>query len=147
MRCTACRRSQSRRWWQREFWSQAGVLRESGLVRLPVPQWRHQVPESWHHVLPLPLWSVGYGAQVWSYLLVLHDCYPDSDPLALLPEVPIREDPVRLRSEDDLRRSRLTVAFRLPLASVGSTPRSLQRIVHPVAIDAFATCGRGRCRR
>jgi hypothetical protein len=61
-------------------------------------------------------WSVGYGAQVWSYLLVLHDRYPDSDPLAMLPEVPAREDPVRLRSDDDLRRSRLTVAFRLPLA-------------------------------
>jgi hypothetical protein len=62
------------------------------------------------------VWSVGYGAQVWSYLLVLHDRYPDSDPLALLPEVPAREDPVRLQSDDDLRRSRLTVAFRLPLA-------------------------------
>jgi hypothetical protein len=61
-------------------------------------------------------WSVGYGAQVWSYLLLLHDRYPDSDPLALLPEVPARDDPVRLRSDDDLRRSRLTVAFRLPLA-------------------------------
>lgn len=61
-------------------------------------------------------WSVGYGAQVWSYVLVLHDRYPDSDPLALLPEAPAREDPVRLRSDDDLRRSRLTVAFRLPLA-------------------------------
>jgi hypothetical protein len=61
-------------------------------------------------------WSVGYGAQVWSYVLVLHDTYPDSDPLALLGEVPVREDPVRLSSDDDLRRSRLTVAFRLPLA-------------------------------
>ena len=61
-------------------------------------------------------WSIGYGAQVWSYVLVLHDRYPDSDPLAILPEVPAREDPVRLESEDDLRRSRLTVAFRLPLA-------------------------------
>src|SRR6478735_268107 len=40
----------------------AGVLREAGLVRLPVPQWRRQVPESWHHALPLPLWSLGYGA-------------------------------------------------------------------------------------
>jgi hypothetical protein len=27
-----------------------------------VPQWRRQVPESWHHALPLPLWSLGYGA-------------------------------------------------------------------------------------
>ena len=61
-------------------------------------------------------WSIGYGAQVWSYVLMLHDRYPDSDPLAILPEVPAREDPVRLRSEDDLRRSRLTSLFRLPLA-------------------------------
>ena len=61
-------------------------------------------------------WSVGYGAQVWSYLLLLHDRYPNSDPLALLPEVPVREDPVTARSDDDLRRSRLTVFFRLPLA-------------------------------
>ena len=27
-----------------------------------VPQWRRQVPERWHHELPLPLWSLGYGA-------------------------------------------------------------------------------------
>ncbi len=40
----------------------AGVLRESGLVRLPVPQSRRQVPERWHHELPLPVWSLGYGA-------------------------------------------------------------------------------------
>jgi hypothetical protein len=40
----------------------AGVLREAGLIRLPLPQWRRQVPESWHQVLPLPLWSLGYGA-------------------------------------------------------------------------------------
>lgn len=40
----------------------AGVLRESGLVCLPVPQSRRQVPERWHHELPLPVWSLGYGA-------------------------------------------------------------------------------------
>ena len=61
-------------------------------------------------------WSVGYGAQTWAYLLLLTDRYPDSDPLALLPEVPEREDPLHVRCEDDLRRSRLTVLFRLPLS-------------------------------
>ncbi len=61
------------------------------------------------------VWSVGYGAQLWAYLLLLTDRYPDSDPLAMLEEVPAREDPVSTRSEDDLRRSRLTVLFRLPL--------------------------------
>jgi len=40
----------------------AGVLRESGVLRLPVPQSRRQVPERWHHELPLPVWSLGYGA-------------------------------------------------------------------------------------
>jgi hypothetical protein len=40
----------------------AGMLRESGVVRLPLPQSRRQVPERWHHELPLPVWSLGYGA-------------------------------------------------------------------------------------
>ncbi len=40
----------------------AGVLRESGILRIPVPQSRRQVPERWHHTLPLPVWSFGYGA-------------------------------------------------------------------------------------
>jgi hypothetical protein len=40
----------------------AGVLRESGVLRIPVPQSRRQVPERWHHALPLPVWSFGYGA-------------------------------------------------------------------------------------
>jgi hypothetical protein len=39
-----------------------GMLREAGVLRLPLPQWRRQVPERWHHDLPLPLWSLGYGA-------------------------------------------------------------------------------------
>src|SRR5215211_2846056 len=38
------------------------ATREAGLVRLPLPQMRHQVPEHWHHDLPLPVWSAGYGA-------------------------------------------------------------------------------------
>ncbi|HEX9481730.1 MAG TPA: DUF4389 domain-containing protein, partial [Solirubrobacteraceae bacterium] len=60
-------------------------------------------------------YSLGYGAQTWGYLLLLTDRYPDSDPLAMLPEVPAREDPVRVHAQDDLRRSRLTILFRLPL--------------------------------
>src|SRR5262245_13524030 len=38
------------------------LLREAGIVRLPVPQSRRQVPERWQYELPLPLWSSGYGA-------------------------------------------------------------------------------------
>ncbi|MEO8290147.1 MAG: hypothetical protein ABI649_04045 [Gaiellaceae bacterium] len=38
------------------------ALREAGLVRLPVPQSRRQVPDRWRGELPLPVWSAGYGA-------------------------------------------------------------------------------------
>jgi hypothetical protein len=40
----------------------AAALRELGLVRLPLPQVRRQVPDRWRAELPLPVWSVGYGA-------------------------------------------------------------------------------------
>jgi hypothetical protein len=61
-------------------------------------------------------YGIGYGAQVWAYLLLLTDRYPDSDPMTVMGELPLREDPIRLSGEDDLRRSRLTVLFRLPLS-------------------------------
>lgn len=61
-------------------------------------------------------YSLSYGAQLWSYLFLLTDRYPDSDPIAALGEVPRRDDPITLDGPDDLRRSRLTVFFRLPLA-------------------------------
>ena len=39
-----------------------GAAREAGIVRLPLPQLRLQVPERWHRDLPLPVWTAGYGA-------------------------------------------------------------------------------------
>ena len=38
------------------------AAREAGLIRVPLPQLRRQVPERWHHELPLPVWTAGYGA-------------------------------------------------------------------------------------
>jgi hypothetical protein len=38
------------------------AAREAGLVRLPLPQSRRQVPERWRFELPLPVWATGYGA-------------------------------------------------------------------------------------
>jgi hypothetical protein len=61
-------------------------------------------------------YGISYGAQLWAYLLLLTDRYPDSDPLTAIGELSLREDPIRLSGEDDLRRSRLTVLFRLPLS-------------------------------
>jgi hypothetical protein len=63
-------------------------------------------------------YSVGYGAQVLAYLLVLTDRYPNADPAPLLADLrPPPAHPVRLElAADDLRRSRVTVFFRLLLA-------------------------------
>jgi hypothetical protein len=61
-------------------------------------------------------YGISYGAQLWAYLLLLTDRYPDSDPMTAIGELPLREDPIRLSGEDDLRRSRLMVLFRLPLS-------------------------------
>ena len=63
-------------------------------------------------------YAVGYGAQVLAYLLFVTDRYPNSDPTAMLEGVERPpEHPVRLVGDaHDLRRSRVTVFFRLLLA-------------------------------
>jgi Domain of unknown function (DUF4389) len=57
----------------------------------------------------------GYAAQAFGYLLLLNDRYPTSDPDAV-PLDPMPAHPVRLRTDDDGTRNRLTVFFRLLLA-------------------------------
>ena len=64
----------------------------------------------------LAAYGLSYGAQFWAYLLLLTDRYPSSDPLTAIGPLPVRNDPVRLETGGDLRRSRLTVFFRLLLA-------------------------------
>jgi hypothetical protein len=63
-------------------------------------------------------YSVGYTAQMMAYLLFVTDRYPNSDPTAMLADVP--RPPVHVvhlvGDADDLRFSRVTVFFRLPLA-------------------------------
>jgi Domain of unknown function (DUF4389) len=61
-------------------------------------------------------YAISYGAQFWAYLLVLTDRYPSSDPLTAIGPLPTRADPLSVETDDDLRRSRLTVFFRLLLA-------------------------------
>lgn len=64
----------------------------------------------------LAAYALSYSAQFWAYLLVLTDRYPSSDPLTAIGPLPTRSDPVWVEVDDDLRRSRLTVFFRLVLA-------------------------------
>jgi hypothetical protein len=63
----------------------------------------------------LIVYGLGYSVQVAAYFLLVTDRYPNSDPLAPRYNQPPPEHPVRIRSDDDLRRSRLTVFFRLLL--------------------------------
>ena len=64
----------------------------------------------------LAAYGLRYAAQTFGYVLLLTDRYPNVDPREPPATQPTPEKPVRLRVEDDLRRSRLTVFFRLLLA-------------------------------
>jgi hypothetical protein len=59
----------------------------------------------------LTAYAIGYSAQAMAYLLLITGRYPDSHPDRLL-DRSVPRHPVRLRLEDELRRSRLTVFFR-----------------------------------
>jgi hypothetical protein len=48
------------------------AAREAGLVRLPLPQARRQVPERWRFELPLPVWASGYGAGLGAGFFTFH---------------------------------------------------------------------------
>jgi Domain of unknown function (DUF4389) len=61
-------------------------------------------------------YALSYTAQLDAYLFLLTDRYPSSDPQTAIGDLPVRSDPIGLVVIDDLRRSRLTVFFRLLLA-------------------------------
>jgi len=65
----------------------------------------------------LVAYALRYGAQTSAYVLLLTDRYPSTDPFEPPPPQPTPSRPIRIVIEDDEgRRSRLTVLFRLPLA-------------------------------
>jgi hypothetical protein len=65
----------------------------------------------------LVVYAIGYASQLSAYLFLLTDRYPYSGPNAFaLPRDDETPHPVRLTVNDDLRRSRLLVLFRLPIA-------------------------------
>lgn len=92
----------------------AGVLPVVGFLAWFACLVRGRMPRG---LRDLVVYALGYGARTYAYLFFLTDRYPDADP-AMVPGVEPLEHPVRLASADeDLRRSRLTVFFRLPLAA------------------------------
>jgi Domain of unknown function (DUF4389) len=92
----------------------------------------------------LQAYGLRFLAQVGAYLFVLTDRYPDVDPAE--PPATGPEHPVRLSVEDDLRRSRLTVFFRLLLALPHFVWLLLWTIAAFLAVIAtwFATLVTGR---
>jgi hypothetical protein len=63
----------------------------------------------------LQAYALRYNAQAVGYLVLLTDRYPNSDPSSPPAALPPGRPSVQIRIEDDLRRSRLTVFFRLLL--------------------------------
>lgn len=64
----------------------------------------------------LVAYALRYSAQLDGYLFLLTDRYPDSDPRSPEGAEASPPHPIRLRVEDDLRRSRLTIFFRFLLS-------------------------------
>ena len=64
----------------------------------------------------LVAYALRYNAEVLAYVFVLTDRYPNSDPDEPRTAYPPPSHPIALEVDDDLRRSRLTVFFRLLLA-------------------------------
>jgi hypothetical protein len=96
-------------------------------------------------------YGIGYGVQTLAYFLLLTDRYPSADPTAMLADVERPpEHPVHLVGDaHDLRRSRLTVFFRLLLALPHIVWLLLWSIAAIVAavITWFATLFTGRAPR
>jgi hypothetical protein len=94
----------------------------------------------------LDAYAIGYSAQVLGYVLLLTDRYPNSDPAVYEAANVYRSDPIRLTLEDDQRRSRLTVFFRLLLAIPHFVWLLLWGIAvfFAVIVNWFVTLVRGR---
>ncbi len=68
-----------------------------------------------HGFRGLAVYALRYGAQFYAYLFIITGRYPTADPFDPPPLAPETTQAVRIRIEDDLERSRLTVFFRLLL--------------------------------
>lgn len=91
-------------------------------------------------------YGLSYSAQLDAYLFLLTDRYPVSDPQTALANIPVRpQDPIQLEVADDLRRTRVTVFFRLILAIPHLIWLGLWAIVAVFAVIAnwFATLASG----
>jgi Domain of unknown function (DUF4389) len=94
------------------FRSSFGILGTAAFLGWFAALARARMPRGLRDLSAYALW---YSAQAAAYLLLVTDRYPNSDPLVPEYGPPPPEHPVRISRDDDLRRSRLTVFFRLLL--------------------------------
>jgi Domain of unknown function (DUF4389) len=90
-----------------------GVLAVAAVLGWWAALFTGRMPAGLEHAVA---YSVGYQAQTSGYMLLLTDRYPDAGPALVAAPVAPAAHPIELRVTDDLRRSRLTVFFRLLLA-------------------------------
>jgi len=89
-----------------------GALATAGFLGWFASLVRGRMP---HGLRDLATYALGYGAQATGYVLLLTDRYPNSDPAVVEPAQALPLHSVRIEITDTLRRSRLTVFFRLLL--------------------------------
>jgi hypothetical protein len=128
-----------------------GATFASGFFLLSVLVWfaclaRGRAP---HGMRDFFAYGLRYAAQTWGYLFLLTDRYPNADPAEPPADVPEEPRPVRLKVDDDLRRSRLTVFFRGLLYLPQLVWLILWGIAAAVAliVSWFATLAMGRTPR
>jgi hypothetical protein len=94
----------------------------------------------------LVAFGLAYTAQTYGYLLLLTDRYPVADPALHFPSQADPPHPMRLSVDDDLRRSRLTVFFRMLLALPHVVWLALWSLAALIAVipNWFVTLLRGR---
>jgi hypothetical protein len=104
---------------------------------------RGRMPRGFRNLLA---YGLRYSAQAYGYLFIMTERYPNADPILPAEAGPVPAYPVRVTVADDLRRSRLTVFFRLLLALPHIVWLILWGIAALVAAIAnwFATLALGR---
>jgi len=99
-------------WWL-NAWSVGGVSTTVAVLAWFAILARGRMPLGLRDLLA---YCIGYTAHAAGYFLLLTDRYPTTDPTRVVPLVGLPAHPLRLELKDDVRRSRLTVFFRFPLA-------------------------------
>ena len=132
--------SDSDRW----FWSSTvGVTFSVAFLAWFACLARGRMPRGFRNVLA---YALRYSAQAYGYLFILTERYPNADPILPAEVGTVPPSPLRLTVAEDLRRSRLTVFFRLLLALPHIAWLLLWGIATVLAAIAswFATLATGR---